>query len=578
MADERGRHGRFFSNPELPAHRLYEALRAFFLERKTVPEIARQLGYAPGTLYVHCSRFRKGELAPFFREAGKPGPKSQPKKDRARELIFELRKKNYSVYDLHRVLREQGRPLSVRAIWEILRESGFSRLPRRLDEERPEYARPQAAAVADRREFSLAPARWRTELGGLFLFVPLLVKLDVDRLARMARLPGTKMIPATQYLLSMLALKLVGRERISHVMDVAHDRGAGLFAGLNAIPKTTALTTYSYQVRREQVEELLAGLLQTARAQKLVSRRSLNLDFHAIPHFGQESVLERHYVPRRSHAEKGIVTFLAQDGESRALCYSNARILKRDQGDEVIRFAEFWKRRFHRYPEELVFDSKLTTIANLSRLNSMRIHFLTLRTKHPGVVRQLMALPEASWTRCELRVPHRKYRFPKVLDEKIRLKGYDGPVRQIAAKNLGRDLPTLLITNNMTESASGLLTRYAQRMLIENAIADGVHFFHLDALCCGVHIEVDFSVALTVIANVLYRWMGRGLRGFEMAQSKQIYRRFINTWADVRITSDAVEVIMPRRSHNPLLLEARYDKLRIPVPWWHGRTLRFSFR
>jgi len=568
---------RYFTHPTLPIHRLYEALRAFLVEELSMGEVAKRFGYAPSTLYPLATRFRQGKLAPFF-VCAKRGPKRQPKKDRARERIFELRKKNYSIYDIHRLLTEEGRELSVRAIWEILHDAGFARLPRRLDEERLAYPRPEAAAVADRRQFALSPGRLRTHLGGLFLFLPLLTKLDVEAMAHRASLTGSQMIPPAQYLLSYLALKLVGRERISHVMDLAHDPGAALFVGLNAIPKTTALTTYSYRVRREQTESLLAVLLEVSKREGLVSGQSLNLDFHSIPHFGEESVLERHYVPRRSHAEKGIVTFLAQDGDSRTLCYSNARILKRHQADEVLRFAEFWKKTQGKYPKEFVFDSKLTTIANLSRLNAHGIHFLTLRTKHPRTVRDLMSLPEASWSSCELHVPHRKYRNPKVIDQKISLKGYEGPLRQIAAKNLGRELPTLLLTNNLRESPAALLTRYAQRMLVENAIADGVHFFHLDALCSGVQIEVDFSVAMTVVANVLYRWFAQSLRGFEHAQAKQIYRRFINTWADIRITQKDVEVILPRRAHNPLLLEARYDKRRVAIPWWHGRTLRFTFR
>lgn len=568
---------RFFTHPILPAHRLYEALRAYLLEELPMPKVAQRFGYRPGTLHVLCSRFRQGQILPFFRTS-KPGPKSQPKKDLARERIFELRKQNYSVYDIHRALLEEGRPLSVRGIWEILHEAGFARLPRRLDEERLPGARPEAAPIADRRQFALSPGRFRTEVGGLFLFLPLLARLDPQKLARQARLPGTGMIPPLQYLLSFLALKLVGRERISHVMDLVHDPGAALWVGLNALPKTTALTTYSYQVRRTQNEKLLQGLIGIGRRERLLSGRSLNLDFHAIPHFGEESVLERHYVPRRSHSEKGIVTLLAQDGETRALCYSNARILKRHQADEVLRFADFWKKTTGRYPEELVFDSKLTTIPNLSRLNEKKIRFLTLRSKHPGVVRELQKLPEMSWTGCELKVPHRKFRFPKVIDQRIKLKHYEGELRQIAAKNLGRDLPTLLITNDFKEAPSTLLTRYAQRMLIENAIADGVHFFHLDALCSGVHVEVDFSVALTIVANVLYRWFARNLKGFEKAQAKQLFRRFINTWAEVRIDPSSVEVILPRRAHNPLLLEAGYDKLTVSVPWWESRTLRFKFR
>lgn len=568
---------RFFIHPILPSHRLYEALRAFLVENLPMPKVAKRFGYRPGTLYVLCSRFRQGQIPPFFRTS-KRGPKHQPKKDVARDRIFELRKKNYSVYDIHRALTEEGRPLSVRGIWEILHEAGFARLPRRLDEERLPGAKPEAAPIADRRQFALPPGRFRTEVGGLFLFLPLLARLDPAKLARLGGLPGSGMIPPLQYLLSFLALKLVGRERISHVMDLVHDPGAALWAGLNALPKTTALTTYSYQIRRPQNEKLLRGLVRTARRERLLSGRSFNLDFHAIPHFGEESVLERHYVPRRSHSEKGIVTFLAQDGETRVLCYSNARILKRDQADEVFRFAQFWKKTTGRYPHELVFDSKLTTIANLSRLNQKNIRFLTLRTKHPAVVRELKKFPEMSWTQCELKVPHRKFRFPKVIDQRIKLKGYDGELRQIAAKNLGRDLPTLLITNDFRETPATLLTRYAQRMLVENAIADGVHFFHLDALCSGVHVEVDFSVAVTVVANVLYRWFAKDLKGFEKAQAKQLFRRFINTWAEIRIDPSSVEVILPRRAHNPLLLEAGYDKLTVSVPWWEGRILRFRFR
>jgi hypothetical protein len=476
------------------------------------------------------------------------------------------------------VLREEGLEISVRAIWEILREAGFARLPRRLDEERPDWARAIAAPKADRAMFVLKPGRFRTHLGGAFLFLPLLARLDLAAACRRAGLPGTQAIPPLQYLLSLVQLKLVGRERISHVMEMAHDPGAGLFAGLNAIPKTTALTTYSYRVTRAPIEKLLHHLVRALRLEKLLPGESFNLDFHAIPHFGPESTLERHYVPRRSHAEKGILTFLAQDGDTRVLCYSNARILKRDQADEVLRFAEFWKKDAGHYPKELVFDSKLTTIAKLSLLNEKGIRFLTLRSRNASLVRKLRELPEMSWTKCEMKVPQRKYRFPKIIDERIRLKDYDGELRQIAAKNLGREAPTLLITNNLHESPALLLTRYAQRMLVENAIADGVHFFHLDALCSGVQVEVDFSTAVTILSNMLYRWFARDLRGFERTQAKQLYRKFINTWADVRIDSSGVEIILPRRAHNPILMEAGYDKLRIPIPWWGGVTLRFTFR
>jgi hypothetical protein len=58
-----------------------------------------------------------------------------------------MRKQNLSVYDIESALKDQQTPLSCTAIWEILREEGFSRLPRRRDEERPSRPRPESAEV-----------------------------------------------------------------------------------------------------------------------------------------------------------------------------------------------------------------------------------------------------------------------------------------------------------------------------------------------------------------------------------------------------------------------------------------------
>lgn len=574
MAD---RHRAFFLRPSLPAHRLYEALRAVVVDEEPARTVAPRFQYTPGSLAVLCSRFRAGALPPFFLTR-RPGPKSQPKKAPARERAIALRKQNQSVYDIQRVLRAEGHPLSVRAIWEILREAGFARLPRRADEERPQYPRPAAAAVADRRAFTLeAGTQFTTPAAGLFLFVPLLVTLDLPALVQQAGLPGTRPIPPLHYLLALLALKLLGKERISHVMDLCHDPGAALFAGLNALPKTTSLTTYSYRLSRAGTVRWLQALVQAARGQRLLPGTSFNLDFHSIPHFGEESILEKHYVPRRSHAEKSVLVFLAQDGDTRALCYSNARVLKTQQPTEILRFVAFWERTTGQPPQELVFDSRLTTVAVLAQLDARGIRFLTLRRRNEKMIADLLALPRAAWTLCHLDVPHRKYRDPLIYERRVRLKDYPGELRQIAVKGLGRELPTLLLTNALTADPVPLLTRYAQRMVVENAIADGVHFFHLDALCSGLQIEVDFSVALTVAGNLLYRLFARRIAGFEQAHPKQLYRRFINTLGEVAIDAETITVRYPKRAHNPLLVEAGFARERVRVPWLYARVLRFEF-
>lgn len=574
---KRRREALFFTKPGSPKQRLYEALRAIFVEGQKAQEVADRFGYTTNTLYVLVSHFRSGKLGPFFVE-GKPGPKSRPKRDPVRDTALSLRKRNYSIYDIARILKEQGHHLSPRSVWEILREAGFSRLPRRLEEERPQHAKPEPAPKADRRQLDLSPDQTlHTQCAGLFLLLPDLLDLKIPEHARKAGYPGTKAIPPLQYFLSVLALKLLGRERYSHVMDCCHDPGLALFAGLNAIPKTTALTTYSYRFVARKNMRFLESLIKRAREVKAILGNTIDLDFHSIPHFGEESVLEKHYVPRRSHAEKSVLVSLAHDGESRVFCYSNANLLKEDKADEPIRFAKFWKKTTGSYPRELVFDSTFTTIEKLNQLNILNINFITLRRRNKKLVAELMELPRASWKRHTIDVPHRKYRTPRIYDSRIRLKGYDKPLRQLAVTNIGRDLPTILITNNMQASVVTLFTRYAQRMVVENAIADGVNFFHLDALCSSLHIEVDFSVLLTVVGDLIYSRFARRIRGFQDATAKQIHRKFINSTATITIGRREIFVCFNRRAHNPLLMEAGFDKMAVRIPWLYGYTLRFGF-
>ena len=567
----------FFTQPGLPKQRLYEALRAVFVDELKVTEAAERFGYTPNTLYVLLSHFRAGKLGPFFLES-KPGPKHRPRRDPVRDLVIELRKKNRSIYDISLALKEDGHVLSPRSVWEILHEAGFARLPRRLDEERPDRAKPEPAPKADHRLLDLSSQQsFQTQAAGLFLFVPDLIELKLPNHVRRARYHGTRAIPPLGYFLSHLALKLIGRERYSHVMDCCHDQGLGLFAGLNAIPKTTALTTYSYRIVSARNQHFLESLLGRARELGVVRGETINLDFHSIPHFGEDSVLEKHYVPRRSHAEKSVLTCLAQDGETRAFCYSSANILKQEMADEVIQFSRFWKRSTGKYPEELVFDSKFTTVEKLNDLDKLNIRFITLRRRGRKLVADLMQLPKASWQRCTLDVPHRKYKRPRFHESRVQLKGYDRPLRQIAVLDLGRDEPTIVVTNDFKSSVKELLTRYARRMIIENAIADAVHFFHIDALCSSLNIEVDFSVAVTVVADMLYRRFAKKIRGFEDATAKQLFRKFINASATVTIDRRQIYVSFNRRAHNPLLMAAGFESLECRVPWLSGYRLRFGF-
>jgi len=203
---------RLFLEPTTPRHRQYEALRAYFVDGLPSAEAARRFGYTPGAFRVLCHAFRRGDVPDFFTVAHS-GPKTQPKKSRAREQIVTLRKRNYSVYEISQTLKEQGVALGATAVREVLVEEGFAPLPRRRDDERPIIIGPRAEAVADVRQFELAPHEFVTRVGGLFLFIPDLVRLNCDVLAHNAKLPGSSMIPATHALRASLALKLWSIER-----------------------------------------------------------------------------------------------------------------------------------------------------------------------------------------------------------------------------------------------------------------------------------------------------------------------------------------------------------------------------
>lgn len=567
---------RFFLEPTHARHRQYEALRAYFVEGLSSCEAAKRLGYQPGSFRILCWRFRHLMDRDFFRDIPH-GPKSQPRKDAVRQRVIALRKQNFSVYDIRDELERTAKDrLSVTAIRELLHQEGFSRLPRRADEERPNRPRPLADAVADVRQFSLTEGEFSTHVGGLFLLLPLLVRFNLDRLVHECHLPGTRMIPAEHAVRSALLLKLLGKSRRSHVMDLVFDPGVALAVGLNAIPKTTFLSQYSSRLGRRVIEKILGGWVERLRSETLVDASSFNLDFHSISYFGDDPFVEKHYVPRRSQRRKAVLAFLAQDAGGQVFCYSNADVRKGEEPTEVLRFVTFWEKRYGQCPRHLVFDSQLTTYANLSKLNEMGITFITLRRRSPKLLAEVVTQPRSAWRIVRLQIPHRKYNTPRVVDQRIQLKQYSGTLRQLLIQDLGHDEPTILLTNDRSSSLKTILTRYAQRMLIENGLADSVDFFHMDALSSAVALSVDFDVLLTVLASGMYRLFARSLRGYQRAQARQIFRRFLDTSARVRVTPEEVTVRLARRAHNPILIDAGLMGPATPIPWWNGRPLRIE--
>jgi hypothetical protein len=568
----------FFLTPEHPLHRQYEALRAFFVEEEESVAVARRFRYSPGSFRVLCHEFRHDadKRASFFRQP-LHGPRSAPARDRVRDRAIALRKRNLSVYDIQRELAQAGQTISINALAMLLREEGFARLPRRRDEERPTTLKPEAAAVADVRHLDVSPRRFRTALAGVLLFVPLLHGLDLARVVAAGPLPGSRMIPAEHAVRALLALKLLGTERKSHVMDLVFDPAIALFAGLNVVPKRSYLAAYSSRVDHRANVRIMDAWFQQVHAAGLPAGSSLDLDFHTVPAHTAAEPLERHYVSSRSRREQGILVFLARDAEQRVLRYAHAGIPKADQANEILEFVAFWKRHTGTLPAELIFDSQLTTHAHLAALNRQGVRFITLRRRSRKMLAEIYGRPVSAWHRITLDSVTRTFRTPRVIDESVPLRGY-GPIRQLTILDLGHEEPTVLVTNHDKATPAALITRYAQRMLIENNISESIQFFHLDALSSMVGLKVDFDLQLTLMAGSLYRLMAQRIgREYVRAQPKRLFRNLLDLSARVDIEPARVVATFDKRAHNPYLVASGLADTPTPMPWFGNKDLVLQF-
>ena len=566
-----------FLQPANATHRQYEALRAFFVDQLPSTEAARRFGYSAGSFRVLVHQFRQNLTRPFFLPPAK-GPHQAPKSDPVRQQIVQARKQNLSIYDIGRLLQDQGHRLSPAYIGIVLKQEGFARLPRRTDDQRPEHPQPDRAPVADVQQLDLSPRQFRTQFGGLFLFAPYLAGVPWEGIFERNGFPSSHMIPAAHAIRAFLGLKLYGSARHSHVMSEVFDPGLALFAGLNCIPKRSFLTEYSSRIGPAAYPQAMRQWYEAMKALGLPRGESFDLDFHTIPFHGEDALLQKHYVSKRSRRQKGLLVFVAQDADSHVFCYGNAQVRKENQNDEVLRFVAFWKERTGQLPRELIFDSKLTTYSNLAKLNAQGIDFITLRRRSHAMLQEVWAQPASAWRQIHLEGISRIYRDPRVIDQRIELARYPRAIRQIIVGELGHEEPTFLLTNQLNRSAPKLIERYARRMIIENRIQDGIDFFHMDALSSAVPMKVDCDLQLTLMGSSLYRLLGQEIgQGYERAKSRTLFRDFIDAHATVDIGDKDIVVRFQKRAHNPLLLKAGFHKKHPAIPWLDSKKLNLVF-
>ena len=562
-----------------PSHRRYEALRALCVEQCSLSEAAQRCGYSPAYLGQLLRDLEQHPDRDFFlpstpgRKPDRPPPAAL---DRNRRILQLRRDRQLSILEISAILASEGfQSASKSAVARVLRDAGIPKLPRRRPGSSP---LPLQEPAADRRSLDLSPRVFQTRFGGLFLFARLLAPIPLAPLLSQARWPGSSPLPALNAVLSLLALKLSSSARHSHVSSSVSDPGLALFAGLNRIPKRSTLTEYSCRVDPRQTQALSRLWLQALHRCGLPQGDSFDLDFHTIPYHGKDALVGKHYVSKRSRKQKGLLAFLARDADSHTLCFAKASIPRKQRHRAAPDFADWWRLRTGKLPAELVFDSTFTTRAGLRQLHQLGIRFLTLRRRTKGVLAQVHLAPDSDWRRVELHNIGRRYRHPRVLDQQVSLPAFPHPVRQIAVTNLGHERLILLITNQLEAPLGPLLDRYARRMLIENAIAEAIHCFHMDALSSKVPQKIDVDLQLTLMASGLYRLLARTLGGkYATARASTLSRKFVQASARVEIGTQRIQVRIGRRAYNPVLIQAGLADTPVPIPWLNDLPLQITF-
>jgi len=567
---------RFFTHPRQQWQRRYEALRSSFVERLPARVVADRFNYS--STYVNLLRhlFVTGKVD--FSEPVPDGLSSRHRVSaQTRRKIRQYREGGMSAGEIAQCLSEEETDLSVRTVERVLREEGFPRLPRRTRLKIGMTVKgtmvPDASHAINLRD--VADQAYTSEHAGLFLFAPFLAQLDIDRVIAKAGIPGNKVITAKNYLHSFLALKLVGTERYGHVGKHAFDPVMGLFAGLNVLPKVTAMSTYSYSLDEVHILRLQQAFIEQGKRLGLYDGKFVNLDFHTIPHYGEESVLEKHWAGARGKTMKGALTLFAQDAESKLLLYTAADIQRTEADDQVLSFLAFWRKVYRGVDPTLVFDSKFTGYSQLSKLNQQDIRFITLRRRGEQLVNSIDKIDD--WKRIHIPHPKRKFPDPLVHESTIQLRNYEGPVRQVIVRGNGREKPTFLITNDMDSPLELLVGNYARRWRVETGIAEAVKFFHLNALSSSILIKVHFDVCLTMIADTLYFMLARKLRGFEHCDAQTIHRHFLQGKGTLIVKNNEIAVAYPRRAHNPILRAVPWENLPAQHPCFPGARLSFTF-
>jgi len=555
----------FFANPQNTVQKQYEALRAFYVEKWSGEDVAKHFGYTLSSFYSLTRDFKKNllqdEPAQFFFTPKTTGRKPKAETDKINQLIVGLRKKYLSVPDIKAIVDAQGQyTVSERHVYNIVKNEGFARLPRRNNSIREKAGTEFKIEAPISSMLDFMPETFSSQNSlGILCLLPYIQRYGIDRLILRSDYPETSVINRLSSILCFIALKLSDVRRYSADDIWCMDRGLGLFAGLNVLPKTGWYTSYSHRVTRSMNRDFLKGLHSIMLQEGLLSDTA-NIDFTTIPYWGDDSHLENNWSGTRHKALASISAVLAQDPDSGIITYGDTNIRHEQQSDVAVEFLDFYNIKY------LVFDSKFTTYANLAKLGE-DIKFLTIRRRGKKIVEELDKKPSSSWKKVRVTMANGKGRNLKVNDEKIYLKDYGAELRQIAITGHGKIKPALLITNDFDKPCAKLIRKYTRRWLVEKSISEQIEFFHLNKVSSSMVIKVDFDLTMSILAHNILRLFAMDLPGYSHNTDYTLYKKFLSMTGNVKIGIDEIAIYLKKKRNLPALLTAMepYKKMQVNV-------------
>lgn len=568
----------YFQQTDNTTQKQYEALRAFFVEKQTAQQVAKRWGYSVDTVYTMTKNFKKrlqrNEEITFFAKP-KRGRKPSSDHEQIRNMIVKLRKQYLSVEDIKATLDAQKKTISQRHIYNIIRQEGFAKLPRRTIKQRHERSAMEVITAPKTALLKSTEDQFVSQNAGALLFLPYIKHYGIDTLIQQSEYPGTQQLPTLNSILAFVSLKLSNVRRYNADDLWCMDRGLGLLAGLNVLPKAAWFSSYSYRVTREMNLAFLKELNKLWRDHGLLSDTA-NLDFIALPHWGDEEALENNWSGKRNQALPSILAAVGQDPAAGLITYGDTSVRHDNEKDVVIEFLDFYKDAGGNELKYLVFDSKFTTYQNLRKVDDAGIKFITIRRRGKKILADLANESVTQWKYVRVLAAKGKKRRLKASDQIIELKGYGQKIRQVAIAGDGRIKPALIITNDFEISLTTVVRKYAMRWLVEKTLSEQTHFFHLNRLSSSMVIKVDFDLTMTILAYNLYRLLGNDLPGFEHSTAQTLYDKFIYNAGKIIRSEKQTTIVLKKKRRLPTLLESfqKYDSQKFS--WLNEQVLKIE--